>query len=257
MFERIVYWVRKDPSIVMLELPPLPGVTSSNNIAVPMMLLCVIDCLELMDQSLTDKYLEISKWSVDQILSHRQRNNTIVLENVGLQGEELPGTLGRVTIPGHAIEAGWFLLQYAVKQNDSSLKQLAIRDFIVNMFNYGWDKQYGGILYYLDVDKFSPVQLEWNMKLWWTHNEALIAFLMAYQETRDITMIEMFAKIFDYCYSKYVDKEHGEWVGYLNQDGSVSMNFKGGPWKGCFHVPRALLMCKQMLGNLLNKKQGH
>ena len=51
---------------------------------------------------------------------------------------------------------------------------------------------YGGILYYLDVSGFSPTQLEWNMKLWWPHAEALIALLMAYKETRDQRFIEKF-----------------------------------------------------------------
>ena len=57
-------------------------------------------------------------------------------------------------------------------------------------------------VFYHVLLSYSPVQLEWNMKLWWTHNEALIAFLMAYQHTRDVTMMEKFAQVFDYCNSK-------------------------------------------------------
>ena len=40
------------------------------------------------------------------------------------------------------------------------------------------------------------------MKLWWAHNETLIAFLMAYKETKDPDMLENFATVFDYCYTK-------------------------------------------------------
>lgn len=32
--------------------------------------------------------------------------------------------------------------------------------------------------------------------------------------------------------SQFVDKEHGEWIGYLSRQGDVSMDFKGGPYKG-------------------------
>lgn len=46
----------------------------------------------------------------------------------------------------------------------------------------------------------SPVLLEWDMKLWWPHNEAMISFLMAYKETRDLVHIDRFAQVFDYCY---------------------------------------------------------
>lgn len=55
---------------------------------------------------------------------------------------------------GHAIEAGWFLLQYATKRKDDELKKTAIDDFIVKMFDHGWDSKYGGLFYFLDIDSF-------------------------------------------------------------------------------------------------------
>lgn len=253
MFDKIIYWVREDPTDLRLGLSPLPGVTQVNSMAVPMMLLCVLDQMETMDSSMSKKYADVADWSLKQVLNHKQREGSIILENVSPSGEELPGSFGRLTVPGHAIEAGWFLLQFAKKRNDHELKKTAIEDFIVKMFDHGWDTKYGGLFYFLDVDGYSPVQLEWNMKLWWTHNESMISFLMAYQETKDLKMLEKFEQLFDYCYSKHVDKENGEWTGYLNRDGSICMDFKGGPWKGCFHVPRALLMCKQILGEILGK----
>ena len=72
---------------------------------------------------------------------------------------------------------------------------------MINPFNYGWDKEHGGIYYFLDVDGWSPVQLEWDLKLFWPHNEAMISFLMAYKHTKDTKHLDTFSKIFDYCYS--------------------------------------------------------
>jgi N-acylglucosamine 2-epimerase len=63
-------------------------------------------------------------------------------------------TLFFILKPGHAIEAGWFLLQFAKKRNDSELKKTAIEDFIVKMFDHGWDTKYGGLFYFLDVDGY-------------------------------------------------------------------------------------------------------
>ena len=42
----------------------------------------------------------------------------------------------------------------------------------------------------------------------------------------------------------------GEWYGYCDRDGRVTHPFKGGPYKGCFHVPRALLKCEAVLERL-------
>ena len=39
------------------------------------------------------------------------------------------------------------------------------------------------------------------MKLWWVHNEAMIAFLMAYGETAQQEHLERFAQVFDYSYA--------------------------------------------------------
>jgi N-acylglucosamine 2-epimerase len=52
-----------------------------------------------------------------------------------------------------------------------------------------------------------------------------------------------------------VDDVNGEWFGYLSREGKVKLNFKGGPYKGCFHVPRALLMCQQMLTSLATEAE--
>lgn len=253
MFDKIIHWVREDSTDVNLGLATLPGVSPVNSLAIPMMLLCVLDQMETMDSTMSQRYDDVAEWSVKRVLAHRQRGGSIILETVSDTGEELPGCTGRLTVPGHAVEAGWFLLQYARKKENEELKKIAIQDFIIKMFEHGWDTKYGGLYYFLDVDGYSPVQLEWNMKLWWTHNECMIAFLMAYQETRDIKMLEKFETVFDYCYTKHVDEKNGEWTGYLNRDGTVCMDFKGGPWKGCFHVPRALLMCKHMLQEELKK----
>lgn len=76
-----------------------------------------------------------------------------------------------------------------------------IESFITKPFNVGWDSQHGGLFYFLDVDQHSPVQLEWDMKLWWPHNEALIAFLMAYKYTQNREYLEKFYAVFDFTFS--------------------------------------------------------
>ncbi|XP_069141116.1 N-acylglucosamine 2-epimerase-like [Argopecten irradians] len=248
MMDKIVYWVREDDTD--LGQPAMEGAVPISSLAVPMMLLCLMDQLETVDPKLETKYSDLTEWCLTEVKKHIQRDGTVILENVSPGGEELPGSMGRLMLPGHSIEAGWFLLQHAIKKGKDDVKKMAIEKFILNPFKYGWDQTYGGLMYFLDVDNWSPTQLEWDMKLWWAHNEALIAFLMVYKETKDNNMMDSFAKIFDYSYSHFVDEDNGEWYGYLNRNGEISMSFKGGPWKGCFHVPRYLMMCEKMLKEL-------
>ncbi|XP_061648583.1 N-acylglucosamine 2-epimerase isoform X1 [Phyllopteryx taeniolatus] len=253
MMVQLIFWVQVDPT--GLGRPSLPGDTPTNSMAVPMMLMCLVQQLtDGRGQGAVLKYKKLSSWCVQKILEHVQRDGTAVLENVSLEGAELPGCQGRLQNPGHALEAGWFLLQYTTQWGDKELQETAINKFVELPFQYGWDKEHGGLFYFLDADGHCPTQLEWSMKLWWPHCEALVAFLMAYSQTKRPGLLERFSQVYDYTFSHFSDDQHGEWFGYLSQDGKVVLDFKGGPFKGFFHVPRCLYMCERILDDLLDNK---
>ncbi|XP_063320157.1 N-acylglucosamine 2-epimerase [Pelmatolapia mariae] len=253
MMEQLIYWVQVDPS--GLGRPQLPGEVPINSLSVPMMLMCLVQQLtEGRGQEVAQKYKELGNWCVQQILQHIQRAGTAILENVSVDGSELPGCQGRLQNPGHALEAGWFLMLYGAQSGDKEIHRTAIRNFVELPYQYGWDKEHGGLFYFLDVDGHCPTQLEWSMKLWWPHCEALVAFLMAYSHTRKPELLEIFSEVYQYTFSHFPDAENGEWFGYLTQEGKVALDFKGGPFKGFFHVPRCLYMCERILDDLLENK---
>jgi N-acylglucosamine 2-epimerase len=156
-------------------------------------------------------------------------------------------------MPGHSLESMWFLMDIAVKQNDQELIRKAV-DISLNLIEYGWDRQYGGIFYVLDIKGHPPQQLEWDQKLWWVHLEALVAMLKGYYLTGDERCLVWFEKIHDYTWSHFPDKGGAEWFGYLNRQGEVLLPLKGGKWKGCFHVPRCLYQAWNTLELILTKQ---
>uniref|UniRef100_A0A8C6E441 N-acylglucosamine 2-epimerase n=1 Tax=Moschus moschiferus TaxID=68415 RepID=A0A8C6E441_MOSMO len=251
MMDQIVSWVREDPS--GLGRPQLPGAPASESMAVPMMLLNLVEQLGEADEELAGISAELGDWCAQRILQHVQRGGQAVLENVSEDGEELSGCLGRHQNPGHALEAGWFLLRYAIRRGDAKLRAHVIDKFLLLPFHSGWDPEHGGLFYFQDADGLCPTQLEWAMKLWWPHSEAMIAFLMGYSETGDPALLRIFYQVAEYTFRWFRDPEYGEWFGYLNRDGKVALTIKGGPFKGCFHVPRCLAMCEEMLNDLLSR----
>ena len=86
--------------------------------------------------------------------------------------------------------------------------------------------------------------------LWWVHLEALVALSMGYRLTQNEACWTWYQTLHDYTWSHFADPEYGEWFGYLNRRGEVLLNLKGGKWKGCFHVPRALYLCWQQFETL-------
>ena len=72
------------------------------------------------------------------------------------------------------------------------------------------------------------------------HIETLISLIKGYQLTGNKECLEWFEKVHNYTWQHFKDPKHREWWGYLNRQGEVLLDLKGGKWKGCFHVPRGL-----------------
>ena len=235
------------------ELAFTPGMTGRveyegenilQTLAVPMILLNVIE--EISTNNL-EKYRSRIMELIYKIKLHYM--NEKLYENVSRNGDQSSTSILRLLNPGHAIEAGWFLLSWAIKLGDKDLSKFSAR-IIRNSFELGWDKEYGGLFYFLDAEGFSPTQLEWDMKLWWPHCEAMYALLLLYSTFREEDDWTRFLQVKDYTFSHFPDPKYGEWFGYLNRKGEVTHYFKGGPYKGCFHVPRSLYYCYKQLKSL-------
>lgn len=153
---------------------------------------------------------------------------------------------GRLLNPGHAIEAMWFIMDLGNRLGRRDLIEKA-SEIALREAEYGWDKEFGGIFYFMDRLGYPPQQLEWDQKLWWVHIETLITMLKGYQLTGNPYCLEWFERVHDYVWTHFADPEHPEWFGYLNRRGEVLLPLKGGKWKGCFHVPRGLFQCWTML----------
>ncbi len=172
-----------------------------------------------------------------------------VLENVQEDGSFSDSFEGRLLNPGHAIEAMWFIMDLGRRIEDTLLVEQA-KEIMLNTLEFAWDEEYGGIYYFLDVKGYPPQQLEWDQKLWWVHVEALVALAKAFAFTGDPRCAAWFHKVHKYTWINFRDEEFGEWYGYLNRQGEVLLPLKGGKWKGCFHIPRALLQVSNTLAEM-------
>lgn len=242
-FERVWSWAFDGTKVGR---PSYPGETPKRSLAVPMILLNLIE--ELTDGA-PGRYSAEMDECLRLVRLHVRREERLVLETVAPDGSPLDSAEGRLLNPGHAIEAGWFLQHWARRLGRADLSREAI-DIVRWSFDRGWDEEHGGLLYFLDAKGHSPLPLEWSMKLWWPHAEALYAHLLSWSITRDGADWERFVRTDAWTFSHFPDPEHGEWYGYLDRRGEVTHRFKGGPYKGCFHVPRALWLCGRLLRTL-------
>nr|WP_302830121.1 AGE family epimerase/isomerase [uncultured Bacteroides sp.] len=204
---------------------------------------------EVISDSELDAQIEESINAIEKYFIHPEFK--ALLETVGPNGEFINTCNGRIINPGHCIETSWFILEEAKYRNwDERLVKLALQ-ILDWSWEWGWDKEYGGIINFRDCCNMPPQDYSQDMKFWWPQTETIIATLYAYRATGDEKYLEMHKQISDWTYSHFPDKEYSEWYGYLHRDGTIAQPAKGNIFKGPFHVPRMMIhgytLCTELL----------
>lgn len=177
-----------------------------------------------------------------------------LLETVNADGSFVDTPDGRFINPGHSMETAWFLMREAIHRKDRKLMETAIQVTEWSL-ERGWDKKMGGIFYFLDLDNKPVRSLEWDMKLFWVHCEAMIALTYSYMYTKDEKYMDWFKKVYKYAFKYFPDPGHPEWYGHLHRDGTPISQIKGSDWKGPFHNVRAFMILTQQFEDILAGKE--
>lgn len=206
-----------------------------------MIMLSTAQTMRSMDSDKKEWYNTICKECLDEILNGGYLTEKALLESVTLDGKFVNTPSGRIVNPGHSLEAAWFIMLEGILTDNEEAIDIG-KNIIDITLPLGLDKKYGGIIAFTDLLGYPPVQLEWDMKLWWPQCEAMIALRMAYLQFGDEKYLKGYEEIKEYCKKYFVDEEDGEWYGYLHYDNSVSTTLKGNIFKGPFHIPRLYIL---------------
>ncbi|MDD5679529.1 MAG: AGE family epimerase/isomerase [Kiritimatiellae bacterium] len=228
-------------------LPPkvIPGTRASKAHSLTMILIVTTQELRKTGgDPLYDEVIDASLTSIFREFMHPEKK--ALLETVGPRGEFLDIPEGRCIIPGHAIETAWFIMEeYRHSRNPVLLEQACrILDWSLA---WGWDKEFGGLLYFVDIEGRPCDQYEHDMKLWWPHNEAIYACLLAYHLTGRREYADWFERLHAWAFAHFPDQQYGEWFKYLHRDGTVANQAKGNRWASPFHLARMHLKCWKLL----------
>ncbi len=275
VLERILHY-RDTPGL--LEPKDVPRTRPARGFALPMILINVAQTVrralhrvhngngrpENGYPAAVGKDIDLTNYIIDEGIERISRyfvneSYGCVLEQCGPDGELLDHFEGRLLNPGHAIEGAWFILEEAAARQDGlvpagrtpedddtpsreagELVSIATK-MLEWMWEWGWDREYGGLYYFRDAKGISSTEYWHDMKFWWPHTEAMNATLRAHELTGDQRFLDRYGEVKEWTYAHFPDREHGEWFGYLHRDGSVSSDLKGTMFKGPFHIPRMLL----------------
>jgi N-acylglucosamine 2-epimerase len=245
-----VYAIYRDPQTDPYKITPkfIPGARELKALACPMILLNVNAVMRSADPERKKIYDARAKELIEDIKLFELGVGGLMRENAGPAGEYYKDIAAcRVINPGHSLELCWFLADEAAYFKDSGLLTFAQRIFSAAL-DFGTDKTYGGLFYFKDAENMPVEAYEHDMKLWWPHNEAVIAALKLYRYTLNLEYYFDFERMTEYAFSHFSDARYGEWYGYLRRDGlPTEPPCKGHTYKGPFHVPRMLIVCGQIL----------
>ena len=249
-FYRMIWEINQDSSRDPYKITPksYASTRATKSLACPMILLNVTNIMRSADEKNAFVYDENARTLIAEIERDFYKPDLhILLEMVGLNGEIIEESAPcRVVNPGHDIECAWFLLDEGAYFQDERILRLAKNIFDDAIAN-GWDEEFGGIKYFVDYKGLPVEAYEHDMKLWWPHNEGVIASLKLYQTFGDEKYLQWFERLTEYAFTHFSDPDYGEWFGYLRRDGQPTQPpCKGHTYKGPFHVMRMLAKCLTM-----------
>ena len=200
----------------------------------------------------TDQYDAATAEAVNTVMtSFRHPEFRVIFENINRDGSvDLDSCDGRQINPGHGLESLWFIMRHDERRKQRQWLPKAV-ETVGDLLEFGWDREYGGIYYFRDVLGRPNAELQADMKLWWVHNEALLATLFAYRLTGDTVFRTWFDRLDAWTWAHFPDPAYGEWFAYLDRRGQPSHRLKGGKWKAFFHLPRFLLIGLEQLETII------
>ena len=229
-------------------LPPKSYVPGKSHSITMILVNVALVLKQVSDDPALDEQIAASVHEIETCLMHPEFR--CILESVAPDGSLINTCEGRTINPGHGIETAWFLMEAGTLSGNERLKRLGVQIFDWQ-FEWGWDREYGGIINFRDCKGLPCQDYSQDMKFWWPQCETVIAALYAYKVTRDEYYLDIWQQAQDWMVEHFKDPDYGEWFGYLHRDGTVAQPAKGNLFKGPFHIPRMLikarLLCQEIL----------
>ncbi len=201
---------------------------------------------------------EICRYGVDMEKRYFMVGDRFLYECLDENFQAMESLYGRHIHPGHTIECMWFLIRASRYFAFEGIEENAWK-IIKSMDAIAWDREYGGMFYYLDKEGKTPhgefwesektladgVLRDWQNKMWWPQLEAMYANLLGYLYYGDEEGFAEYEKYHQYAFHTFPhpDPEVGEWIQIRDRQGNPRMGEVGGrlPVKDPFHLMRTLL----------------
>lgn len=147
---------------------------------------------------------------------------------------------------GHDIEASWLIAKALESLGDDNYTN-ALMPTLIKIAEVTLNEGVGAHGQVIDAYDFTTKQQSPDI-VWWVQAEALVGFLFAYRESKDVKYLRAAENIWSFIKQYQIDKKNGEWLwlSTLNTQPSEPY-YKVGFWKCPYHNGRAMMEATQYL----------
>lgn len=231
---------------------PYPIPQGYKNHSIPMIMLNTTYEYMIMLEALgedTEEHKEYLLQLVEELLTDFYEND-LIREFISTEDRKDQYLLDRHINPGHTIEDLWFIMEALSQYGDVEKNLEKITSIAKKTFNIGWDKEFGGLLRFVDKDGGEPkgevtdesyvklIQNTHNMKLWWPQSELLYLPLLLYKHHEDKSYIDWYQEVHNYVFDVFPEENQKEWVQIRERDGTPVEKVVALPVKDPFHILR-------------------
>ena len=178
------------------------------------------------------------------LLNHLDISSGLFVELLAPDGTRFADAQGREVMPGHTAQACRVLLRLARQRGDDTLSARA-NGLLNSHLHAGWDPEYGGIFYLIDLADGHPVDADKNT---WQQIEFLVALLAAYENTGASWAAEWYKLLYKWASEHHTDPLTGLW--HTSADRSGEPPAEPMPLD-LYHYPRMLMLnlecCERLL----------
>lgn len=213
-----------------------------------------LNVLNVFQGAFGDTYLKEATGVFAEIRGFFDSGTGCLLERARPDGTfDLETQYGRFVNPGHVAEGCSFVCDHFRRGGDRAELPF-VKRMLRRHFAFGWDRERGGGFVYRDAKGLPCDKTDWMLKSWWACCEAATAALRVYELTGESEFLAMFREIDAYNWREFRDPDYPEWYAYAPVEGRRAHTYKGNFRKGCFHLPRHLLDCIEVLKRLEGRR---
>lgn len=243
---------------------PIDEAFSSHSILM-ILINCLTECLECSKETGFKYDLDLEDLlgeRIYKILNYHVQDNNLIAELMTDKKEYKDTLLYNHINPGHTIECLWFLVHGLDMLDETDANINKIKDIFNATVEIGLDKEYGGLLRFVDKnkgmkpegrligDRFEELINEtWDTKIWWPHSELLYTSLLLYYRTKDADLLNKYYDAHDYIFKTFPNpnKDIGEWIQIRDRQGEPMNKVVALPVKDPFHILRNFILIVDLL----------